>query len=86
VASVTTSTLNIATTTELTTTTVQPAPPSDAPTEIKETFEQEVNVYGGDYEEYVPVGSTITVAERRTIVAITTVTSVVAAPTRSRRR
>jgi hypothetical protein len=69
-----------------TTTTIQPAPPVDAPVEQKQTFEREINIYNGDYEEYIPVGSSITVAERRTIVAITTVTSVVAAPTRSRRR
>jgi hypothetical protein len=68
------------------TTTIQPAPKADAPVEEKETFEQQVNIYDGNYDNYIPVGSSITVAERRTIVAVTTVTSIVAAPTRSRRR
>lgn len=85
----TSSTTTVAPTTSLTTTTVPttvantslpPAPPNDAPQEIKEQFENTVNVYSGAYDEYVPVGSSITVAQRRTIVAVTTVTTMLPLP------
>ena len=42
----------------------------DAPTEVKEAFEAEINVYGGQFDNYVPTGSNISVGERRTIVAV----------------
>ena len=44
---------------------------SDAPTEVKEEFEDQVNVFEGSFDEYVPSGSTITVEERRVVVAVT---------------
>jgi len=54
---------------------------------VREEFEQTVDIYSGDYDEYVPIGSTITVAERRVIIAITSVVVIVPSPsgrTRSR--
>lgn len=42
----------------------------DAPTEVKEAFEAEINVYGGQFDSYVPTGSNISVGERRTIIAV----------------
>jgi hypothetical protein len=52
---------------------------SDAPTEIKNTFEAEIDVYGGGLDEYVPVGSEIDVGGRRTLIAATTAVSTIAA-------
>lgn len=52
---------------------------SDAPTEIKNTFEAEIDVYGDGLDEYVPVGSNIDVGGRRTLIAATTAVSTIAA-------
>jgi len=52
---------------------------SDAPTEIKNTFEATIDVYGGGLDEYVPVGSQIDVGGRRTLIAATTAVSTIAA-------
>lgn len=47
------------------------APPNDAPEAAKRAFEAQVNVFDGTHDDYVPAGSTITVAQRRTLVAAT---------------
>jgi hypothetical protein len=52
---------------------------TDAPVEVKETFEATVDVYAEGLDEYVPVGSTVDVATRRTVIAVTTVLSTVTA-------
>jgi hypothetical protein len=52
---------------------------SDAPTDIKNTFEAEIDVYGGGLDEYVPVGSNLDVGGRRTLIAATTAISTIAA-------
>jgi hypothetical protein len=52
---------------------------SDAPTEIKNTFEAEIDVYGGGLDEYVPVGSSIDVGGRRSLIAATAAISTIAA-------
>jgi len=52
---------------------------SDAPTEIKNTFETEIDVYGDGLDEYVPVGSNIDVGGRRTLIAATTAVSAIVA-------
>ena len=52
---------------------------SDAPTEIKNTFEAEIDVYGDGLDEYVPVGSNIDVGGRRTLIAATTAVSAIVA-------
>jgi hypothetical protein len=49
-----------------------------APTEVREAFEEQINVFGGKFDNYVPVGSKISVSERRTVVAVTVVSSVIA--------
>ncbi len=50
----------------------------DAPIEIKEAFEEEINVFDGAFDTYVPTDSSISVGERRTVVAVTVVSSVIA--------
>ena len=62
-------------------------PPSDAPIEERLEFESKVDVFSGEYDNYVPVGSTISVAQRRTVVAATAVLIMFAPPpSRMRRR
>jgi hypothetical protein len=62
-------------------------PPSDASLEQKLDFESKVDLFSGEYDNYVPIGSTITVAQRRTIVAATAVLIMFSPPpTRIRRR
>lgn len=63
-----------------------PAPPANATEEQKKEFESKVDVYSGAYENYVPVGSTITVAQRRTVVAVTAVLVMFAPPPSRKRR
>lgn len=43
---------------------------SNAPPEVKKKFESEINIFGGGLDNYVPVGSTVDVGERRTLVVI----------------
>jgi hypothetical protein len=62
------------------------APPADASEEEKQQFEEQVNIFDGSHDDYVPLGSKITVAERRTIVAATTILIALPSPTASRRR
>ena len=46
-----------------------------APVEVRETFEEKVDVFSGDYSNYVQVGSKITVEDRKTVsVAATAIT------------
>lgn len=56
---------------------------SDAPTEVKEEFESQVNVFSGGFDNYVPTGSKIDIGDRRVVVAVTVVTAAVAAPVAS---
>jgi len=65
---------------------VPTTPPLDASYEEKEEFEAQVNIYSGEYEDYVPAGSTITVAQRRTVVAATAVLIMFAPPPSRMRR
>lgn len=51
----------------------------EAPQEVREAFEEEINVFGGGaLDTYVPVGSTVPVGTRRALIVITTVTAVAA--------
>jgi hypothetical protein len=59
-----------------------PEPVANAPEEVKEAYEEQVNIFDGAHEDYVPAGSTISVAERRTIVAATTILMTLPAPVR----
>jgi hypothetical protein len=46
----------------------------DAPTAVKEAFEEKINIFGGEgFDDYVPVGSNVNVAVRRTIIVGTTI-------------
>ena len=54
-----------------------------APAEVRQAFENEVDVFGGKTDNYVPLGSTVPVATRRAIIAITGVLSVVSLSTTS---
>jgi hypothetical protein len=62
-------------------------PSLGASEEEKAEFESQVNVFSGEYDTYVPLGSTITVAQRRTVVAATAVFIIaMPAPSTMRRR
>lgn len=52
----------------------------DAPSEVREAFEQEINIFGGYADQYIPLGSSVTVSVRRSLVAAGATLSVVAAP------
>ena len=47
----------------------------DAPTEVKEAFEEELNIFEGVFDIYVPTDSGINVGVRRTFVAVTAITT-----------
>ena len=51
----------------------------DAPTEVKEAFEEEIDIYGEGFDDYVPVGSQVDVEARRTLIAATAAISTLAA-------
>lgn len=44
----------------------------NAPEEVKNAFEGEINIYSEGFDDYVPVGSNIDVGARRTLLAATT--------------
>ena len=50
-----------------------------APNEVKEEFEEEINIFAGGFEDYQAEDSTITVAERRVVVTATAISAVAAA-------
>jgi hypothetical protein len=55
----------------------------DAPTSIRESFEEEIDIFGsGAVDTYVPIGSTVPVGTRRTLIAITIMTSLMVIPTK----
>jgi hypothetical protein len=56
-----------------------------APTEVREAFEEEVDVFKAGFDDYVPLGSNIPVSERRTLIAVTAGITLAAAGTRIRR-
>jgi hypothetical protein len=41
----------------------------EAPTKVKKAFEKTINIFGSQFENYVPTGSNIPVKTRRTLVA-----------------
>ena len=45
----------------------------DAPKEIRESFEEEINVFDGAIDTYVPLGSTVDIQTRRVLIAATTI-------------
>ena len=55
----------------------------DAPTEVRESFEEEIDIFGsGAVDTYVPIGSTVPVSTRRALIAITIMTSLMVMPTK----
>jgi len=43
---------------------------AEAPTDVKEAFEEEINVFAGVFDTYVALGSEINVGDRRTVIAV----------------
>jgi hypothetical protein len=43
----------------------------NAPTEVREAFEEEINVFGGATDTYVPIGSRVPISSRRIIIITT---------------
>jgi len=43
---------------------------SEAPTKVKEAFQKVIDIFGSQFESYVPTGSSIPVSQRRSLVAI----------------
>ncbi len=58
---------------------------TDAPTEVKEAFEDSVDIFSEGLGSYVPVDSKIPVSERQTLIAIAAGATLTAASTRMRR-
>lgn len=58
----------------------------EAPTEVREAFEAEINVFEGGFDNYIPTDSVVSVGVRRVVVAATTVSFILPAPVVSRRR
>jgi hypothetical protein len=56
-----------------------------APTEIREEFEDTIDIFGEGLDDYTPIGSNIPVGERRTLIAATVGLTLAAAGTRIRR-
>ncbi len=56
----------------------------EAPTKVKKAFEKTINIFGSEFENYVPTGSNIPVGERRTLVAVGALIAAIP-PTRIRR-
>jgi hypothetical protein len=54
----------------------------EAPTEVREAFEDTVDIFSGELDTYVPLGSTVPVSTRRTLVTLAAVTMAAAATTR----
>ena len=50
----------------------------EAPVEVKESFEEELNVFAGVFDAYIPLDSSIDVGTRRSVIAVNLVTSTVA--------
>lgn len=58
----------------------------EAPTEVREAFEEEINVFGGQTDNYVPLGSVVPVEQRRVLIAISAVAMVAPVTVTSRRK
>ena len=54
----------------------------NAPAEVREAFEEKVNVFGGKTDNYVPLFSNIPVGKRRTMIAATGMMTIVPPPRR----
>ena len=52
---------------------------NEASEEVKAAFESEIDIYGEGFDEYVPIGSTVDVGTRRTLIAVTTTMTAITA-------
>jgi hypothetical protein len=43
---------------------------TNAGTEVKESFEEEINVFAGVFDTYIALGSSIDIGDRRTVIAV----------------
>lgn len=50
----------------------------NAPDEVREAFEEEINIYIDGFDQYIPLGSSIDVGTRRSLIAVTTATATLA--------
>lgn len=44
---------------------------SNAPEDVKKLFEETVNIFGEGFDNYTPTGSTVTVGQRKVLIAAT---------------
>lgn len=51
---------------------------TEAPAEVKEAFEEEIDIYGDGFDDYVPTGSSIDVGTRKTVLAAATAAASIA--------
>jgi hypothetical protein len=58
---------------------------TNAPDDVKEEFEEQINVFGGQFDTYVPTGSAISVEARRVVVAAAAASFAMPTPTSSRK-
>jgi thymidine phosphorylase len=59
---------------------------TDAPDNVKQEFEQQVDVFGGKFDTYVPTGSAVSVGARRVLVAAAAASFAMPAPSSSSRK
>lgn len=53
----------------------------EAPTEIRESFEEEINIFQGAIDTYIALGSSVPIKTRRVIIGVTAVMTMLPAPT-----
>lgn len=58
---------------------------SDAPKEVKQEFQQTVNIFSGQFDSYVPIDSKVPVGTRRVIIVATAAIFVMPSPSSSRK-
>ena len=59
---------------------------TNAPTDVKQEFEEQIDVFGGQFDTYVPTGSVVSVGARRVLVAAAAVSFAMPAPSSSSRK
>ena len=59
---------------------------TDAPDNVKQEFEQQIDVFGGQFDTYVPTGSAVSVGARRVLVAAAVAAFAMPIPTSSSRK
>lgn len=53
---------------------------NEATDEVKDAFENTINIFAEGFDDYVPLGSSITVGQRRTVVGVTAVSFMMPTP------